>query len=160
MDNDQENPVVAKLPLPRLKANKTKVYFGIFDARDTSLVPLQIILFLLACLEAIKGLIYIIRPSETSIPHVYAHLGSYTLAYASALFVISFRPARARGLLILVSVAAIGFVATSIFDLIRGRADLAGEVQHITKLLPPFLVWVIASRVLVFSKPYKNAHKN
>lgn len=151
----EEKSVVSSLSEGRTKNSRQKVYLGIFDARDASLLPLQLILFLLACIEAGQGIAYIVHPNHSVAPHVYAHLGAYTLAYASVLFVISFRPARARGLLVIVTVAAIGFVLTSILDLIRGRADLAGEIQHVTKLFPPFIVWIIATRVVNFSKPHK-----
>lgn len=94
------------------------MYFGVFDARDSTLVPLQLILLILASVETIEGLMNIISPGDSLHPHVYAHLGSYTLAYTSALFVIACRPARARGMLILVTVAAIGFFSRQFWTLL------------------------------------------
>ena len=111
---------VTQLPASKVKSNNTRIIFGIFDARDESLVPLQILLLI--------------------------------LAYASALFVIAFRPARARGLLVIIVVAMLGFIATSIIDVISGRTALAGETEHLTKLIPPIVVWLIAMRVVNFSK--------
>jgi hypothetical protein len=141
---------------PKLKS-KSKVYFGVFDARDSSLVPLQIVLFVFAIIEIIQATYFIVDEKQLSQQHVYAHLGSYMLAYASALIIIAFRPARARGLLLLVSVATIGFISTSILDIIRGNADTAGELTHVTKLIGPFIVWIIAKRVINFSVPGKPA---
>lgn len=144
---------VSELVLPKAQKARYKVYFGVFDARDPSLVPLQLILFVLASIEAVQGVLNIVHPGESSNPHIYAHLGAYSLAYVSALYVIACRPARARGLLILVTVAACGFVVTSILDVVRDQAELAGEIQHVTKLFAPFIVWIIASRVVNFSRP-------
>ena len=143
---------VTQLPASKVKSNNTRIIFGIFDARDESLVPLQILLLILACIESFQGIYNIINPGKSATPHVYAHLGAYTLAYASALFVIAFRPARARGLLVIIVVAMLGFIATSIIDVISGRTALPGETEHLTKLIPPIVVWLIAMRVVNFSK--------
>lgn len=139
------------------QVSKSKVYFGIIDARDSSLVPLQIVLFIFAIIEIIQAIYFIVDEKHISQQHVYAHLGSYMLAYASALIIIAFRPARARGLLLLVSVATIGFISTSILDIIRGNAAAAGELTHVTKLIGPFIVWIIAKRVINFSVPRKKS---
>ncbi len=160
MDKKEEESNISELSLPRAKKNRYKVYSGVFDARDPSLVPLQLILFILACIETVQGILNVFHPGDTIHPHIYAHLGTYSLAYASALFVIACRPARARGLLILVSVAAIAFVATSILDVVRGQAQLAGEMQHVTKLFAPFIVWIIASRVIIFSSSNDKKEKS
>ncbi len=157
MVTDEENSNISEIVNRKTKRDLNKIYFGVFDARDSSLIPLQLVLFALACVETVEGVLNIVDPGDSIHPHVYAQLGSYTLAYASALFAIAFRPARARGLLILVTIAAIGFVATSILDVARGRAELSGEIEHATKLLAPFVVWIIASRVVTFSKPRKKA---
>ena len=142
---------VYDLPNKDKTKNENRIYLRFIDARDTSLFPLQVLLFIFALIEAIQAVLYIVDENSMSDQHIYAHLGSYMLAYASALFIISFRPARARGLLIMVTVAAFGFVATSIIDVIRGNADAAGELSHITKLIGPLIVWVIAKRVINFS---------
>jgi hypothetical protein len=140
---------------PQVKeTNRRKSFFRFVDLRDSSLVPLQIILFILAIIETVQAIAYIIEDHPGAQPHIYSHLGSYMLAYASALFVIAARPARARGLLIITSVAAFGFFATSVIDILRGRAGLAGESAHLTKLLAPIVVWIIASRVIHFSRKH------
>lgn len=148
-----EDNEVLKFPKSGMKKPGSKIIFGVFDARDSSLIPLQLLLFVLAAYEAIQGLSFILFPRDAASPHAYAHLGTYMLAYSSALFIIAFRPARARGLLILVTVAALGFVFTAVIDVARGNAELARETQHITKLIAPIVVWLIASRVVTFSSP-------
>jgi len=131
-------------------------FFGLFDAREKSLIPLQIIAIVLAIIEAVQGIVNIVSARSPEVAHAYAHLGSYSLAYAAALFVVGFKPARARGLLVLFVVATLGFISTSIFDIVRGNAGLATEVQHVTKLIPPFIVWIISKRaVYKFSAPKK-----
>lgn len=139
--------------LNQIPKNKSKyrVYFGFFDARDSSLLPFQIILFIFACIESVQAIFYIADEKSQFEQHIYAHLGSYMLAYSSALFIIALRPARAKGLLLLVTVVTIGFVSTSILDIARGNADAAGETAHVAKLIGPFIVWIISKRVLNFS---------
>jgi hypothetical protein len=130
-------------------------FFGLFDAREKSLIPLQLIAIALAIIESIQGIINIVNPESDEFAHTFAHLGSYSLAYAAALFVVGFKPARARGLLILFVVATLGFLATSIIDVLQGNAGLATEVQHTTKLIPPFIVWIISKRAVYKFQPRK-----
>ncbi len=134
------------------KVKREFYLFGLFDARDKSLLPLQFVAIALALIESAQAIENILNPGSKEFAHTFAHLGSYALAYAAALFVVGFKPARARGLLILFIVATLGFLATSIFDSIRGDTGLATEVQHVTKLIPPFIVWIIAKRA-VFKFP-------
>lgn len=131
--------------------SRYRVYFGFIDARDSNLVPFQIILFVFALIESVQAVFYIVNEQPEIQQHIYAHLGSYMLAYSSALFIIALRPARAKGLLLMVSVVTIGFVSTSILDIIRGNADTAGETAHVAKLIGPFIVWIISKRVVNFS---------
>ena len=140
----------------QIKANPSKrqyIFFGLFDVRDRSLLPLQFIALAIAIYEAFWGFKYIFAPDSEEYSHTFAHLGSYTLAYSTALFVVAFKPARSKGLLILFVAATIGFLTTSIVDIIRGNAGLATEVSHITKLVPPFIVWIISKRVVLQVKP-------
>ena len=74
------------------------------------------------------------------------------LQYAITFFVMSFRPARARGLLVIVSVAAVGFISTSIIDVLRGNIGTSTEIAHVSKLIGPLIVWIIAKRVIYFSR--------
>jgi hypothetical protein len=143
VENNSDN--IADFPRPGFTTQGRLRH--LIDTRDSSVFVLQIILFCLALIEAIQALILILDPGESD-PHTYAHLGSYMLAYAAALFVISFRPARARGLLVLVTAATVGFVLTAIVDVINGRTELAGEFPHVTKLIAPFVVWLIAVRTV------------
>jgi hypothetical protein len=141
---------------PSKKESKYRVYFGFFDARDSSLLPFQIILFIFALIETVQAIFYIFDESSNIEQHIYAHLGSYMLAYAAALFAIAIRPARAKGLFILILVATIGFTLTSILDIVRGNADAIGEYPHVTKLIGPLIVWIISKRVVNFSSPRSN----
>ena len=115
---------VTQLPASKVKSNNTRIIFGIFDARDESLVPLQILLLILACIESFQGIYNIINPGKSATPHVYAHLGAYTLASASALFVIDFSPARARRRLVIIVVAMLGFIALSILDVFSVETNM------------------------------------
>jgi len=151
MDNTENVAFIHSDSTPR----KASLLFGVIDIRDRSIVPLQVLLFVFALLEVWQGVSNIIWPGDNGDSHTYSHLGSYSLAYASVLLVIACRPARARAFLILVSVAALGFLITSILDISRGNAELAGEIHHLTKLIAPFVVWIIAIRIIAFSRFYK-----
>ena len=130
-------------------------WLGFIDVRDKTLFPLQIVLFILALIEAYQAITNIFETPPADDPHIYSHLGSYMLAYAAGLMAISFRPARARGLLVLVSAAALGFLVTAVLDIARQRVNADQEIIHITKLIPPFVVWIIASRVIFAKSPKK-----
>lgn len=150
-----EKDNISELRLSK-KETKYRVYFGFFDARDSSLLPFQITLFIFALIETIQAVFYIFDEKPYIEQHIYAHLGSYMLAYAAALFTIAIRPARAKGLFILILVATIGFTLTSILDIVRGNADAIGEYPHVTKLIGPLIVWMISKRVINFSSPKSN----
>ena len=120
---------VTQLPASKVKSNNTRIIFGIFDARDESLVPLQILLLILACIESFQGIYNIINPGKSATPHVYAHLGAYTLASASALFVIDFSPARARRRLVIIVVAMLGFIALSILDVLACKKKKTKKIN-------------------------------
>ncbi len=148
MPTNKNNSSSKITPLKNKKQYREFYFFGLFDARDKSLIPLQLIAILLAIIEAAQGVNNILNPESKEFAHTFAHLGSYSLAYAGALFVVGFKPARARGLLILFVIATIGFIVTSIIDIYGGNAGLATEVQHVTKLIPPFIVWLISKRAV------------
>lgn len=154
-DNISSFPKPKSEPKPR-----RETFLGIIDIRDQSLLPIQIILLLLALWEICQAISHIIWPQQTTDPHIYSHLGTYSLAYASVLVIIAIRPARARAFLVLISIAALGFFVTAILDVVRGNVELAAEIEHLTKLIAPFLVWIIATRIIVFSRPKNNLELN
>jgi len=141
---------------PSKKRSIYRVYFKFFDARDSSLLPFQITLFIFAIIETVQAVFYIFDEKPYVEQHIYAHLGSYMLAYAGALFTIAIRPARAKGLFGLILIATFGFTLTSILDIVRGNADAIGEYPHVTKLIGPLIVWIISKRVVNFSSPRSN----
>ena len=152
MDNVDKSDNVFDFKNVEKNKDANHIYFGLIDARDSSLIPLQLVLFVFALVETVQAIIYILNEDGEANVHIYSHLGSYMLAYASALFVISFRPARARGLLVIVSVAAVGFISTPIIDVLRGNIGTSTEIAHVSKLIGPLIVWIIAKRVIYFSR--------
>ncbi|MFN8015847.1 MAG: hypothetical protein U0R17_04480 [Acidimicrobiia bacterium] len=151
MEDFNEDKVVSDF-LSKNKPKKDYIFWGLMDIRERSVIGLQVIVILLAIVEATQAVLNILHPGKNVSSHTYAHLGSYSLAYSAALFVVGMRPARARGLLIIFTVATVGFISTSVIDIFNSKAQLATEFQHITKLIPPFVVWLIATRVVFRSK--------
>jgi predicted anti-sigma-YlaC factor YlaD len=76
--------------------------------------------------------------------HDIRHLGAFSIAYAAVMFVVVFRPARARTMLpvALMLGAAIGLSA--IFDVIAGHVPLVGEMVHIPELIGVVMIWLLS----------------
>jgi predicted anti-sigma-YlaC factor YlaD len=76
--------------------------------------------------------------------HDIRHLGAFSIAYAAVMFVVVFRPARARTMLpvALMLGAAIGLSA--IFDVVAGHVPLVGEMVHIPELIGVVTIWLLS----------------
>jgi predicted anti-sigma-YlaC factor YlaD len=76
--------------------------------------------------------------------HVARELGSFDVALAIGLLVAAWQPARAWGLLPVVTALGLVLGGTAVVDLVRGSAAAAGEAHHVLDLAGVVLLWVVA----------------
>jgi predicted anti-sigma-YlaC factor YlaD len=77
--------------------------------------------------------------------HDARHVGAFGIAFAVALLVAAWRPARARSVLPVAIVLAVAVAITALLDIAAGEATLAAELQHLPELLSVPLVWLLAT---------------
>ncbi|MEO6125525.1 MAG: zf-HC2 domain-containing protein [Ilumatobacteraceae bacterium] len=76
--------------------------------------------------------------------HNARHLGSFAIAYAIGLLVVSLRPAKARGMLPLAAALAGCLAITAVIDIFDGRTPVIAEVRHVPEVIGLVLVWLLA----------------
>ncbi len=76
--------------------------------------------------------------------HVARHLGSFSLALGVGLLVVAWRPDRAAGVLPVIGVVVVCLFASSIVDIVSGRAAPGAEVSHAPELVGLVAVWLLA----------------
>lgn len=76
--------------------------------------------------------------------HDARHLGAFSIAYAVALLMVVWRPARARTILPVATVLSGALFITAVIDIAEGRVPLGGEALHLPELLSVPLVWLLA----------------
>jgi len=76
--------------------------------------------------------------------HVARELGSFDVALAVGLLVAAWQPARAWGLLPVVTALALVMGGTAVLDLIDGRTETVGEAHHLLDLAGVALLSLIA----------------
>jgi predicted anti-sigma-YlaC factor YlaD len=77
--------------------------------------------------------------------HEARHVGAFGVAYAVALAVVVFRPARARSILPVAAVLAFAMTMTAAVDIAQGRVPLVGETLHLPEIVSVLLVWLLAA---------------
>lgn len=76
--------------------------------------------------------------------HVARHFGAFSVAFAVGLAVVAFRPARARTMLPVTFMVAVGLAVTALADASEGRVTMLTETRHLPELAALLLVWWIA----------------
>ena len=76
--------------------------------------------------------------------HDIRHLGAFSIAYAAVMFVVVFRPARARAMLPVALMLGVAIGLSAIFDVIAGHIPLVGEIVHIPELIGVAMIWLLA----------------
>jgi len=76
--------------------------------------------------------------------HAARHQGSFATAYAIGLLVVAFRPAKARGIVLLAAALAGCLAITAIIDIAEGRTPMIAELHHLPELVGLLLVWLLA----------------
>jgi predicted anti-sigma-YlaC factor YlaD len=78
--------------------------------------------------------------------HDARHLGSFGAAVSIGLLYVAWRPARAYGILPIVTALALTMLVTAAIDIVSGRATSLGEAHHLLEISGLVLVWMLAGR--------------
>lgn len=76
--------------------------------------------------------------------HVARHAGSFSVAFAIGLVVVAMRPARARTMLPVAFMVALGLAVTALVDASEGRVTMLTETRHLPELAALLVVWWMA----------------
>jgi predicted anti-sigma-YlaC factor YlaD len=79
--------------------------------------------------------------------HVAHEMGSFDLAIAAGFLVAAWRPQRAKGMRVLVGVAAVLLLVTAVIDLAAGRTTLLDEAPHLLTIAGWLLLELLSRRV-------------
>jgi predicted anti-sigma-YlaC factor YlaD len=79
--------------------------------------------------------------------HDSRHLGSFSIAFAVVLLSVVFRPARARMMLPVAAVLALGLAITAAVDLATGNVPLLTEARHLPEIASVAMLWMLARPV-------------
>jgi predicted anti-sigma-YlaC factor YlaD len=78
--------------------------------------------------------------------HDARHLGSFGVAVSIGLLYVAWRPARAFGILPIVTALALTMIVSAMIDVVRGRVSSFGEAHHVLEFSGLVLVWMLAGR--------------
>jgi predicted anti-sigma-YlaC factor YlaD len=81
--------------------------------------------------------------------HVAHEMGSFGMALAVGFLIVAWQPIRARGMHMLVGVAALLLIVTAVIDLLAGRTSLSDEAPHLLVLAG----WALMYRIAVETPP-------
>jgi predicted anti-sigma-YlaC factor YlaD len=114
-------------------------------ARDDRTDFLRIALAIVAVIQLTMAIPALVLGDDAGLPtHVARHLGSFALALGIGLLFVAWKPERAAGLLPVVAAVVICLVASSVLDIVEGRAAPGAEVSHATELVGLVAVWLLA----------------
>jgi predicted anti-sigma-YlaC factor YlaD len=106
---------------------------------------LRIVLAVVALIQLLMAVPALVLGDDAGLPeHVARHLGSFALALGVGLLVVAWKPERAAGLLPVVAALVICLLASSLFDIVSGRAEPGTEVSHAPELVGLVAVWLLA----------------
>ena len=78
--------------------------------------------------------------------HDARHLGSLGVAVSIGLLYVAWRPARAFGILPIVTALALTMLVSATIDVVHGRVTSFGEAHHVLEFSGLVLVWMLAGR--------------
>jgi predicted anti-sigma-YlaC factor YlaD len=106
---------------------------------------LRILLAVVAVIQLLMAVPALVLGVDAGLPdHVARHLGSFALALGVGLLVVAWKPERAAGLLPVVAALVVCLLASSLIDIISGRAEPGTEVSHAPELVGLVAVWLLA----------------
>lgn len=114
-------------------------------ARNQALLPWRIGLAALGAVQLLLAVPVLLFGSEPGAGiHAAREMGSFDVALAVGFLVAAWRPARAWGMVPLVAALALCLAATSVIDVVEGRATLAAETLHLTHVVGLVMLWALA----------------
>ena len=112
---------------------------------DERTLFLRICLAVVAVIQLGMAVPALVLGDDAGVPaHVARHLGSFSLALGVGLLVVAWRPDRAAGVLPVIGVVVLCLLASSVVDIISGRAAPGAEVSHAPELVGLVAVWLLA----------------
>ncbi|MGZ4735462.1 MAG: zf-HC2 domain-containing protein [Acidimicrobiia bacterium] len=106
---------------------------------------LRISLAVIAVIQLGMAIPALVLGDDAGLPtHVARHLGSFSLALGVGLLVVAWRPDRAAGVLPVIAAVVVCLIASSIIDIVSGRAAPGAEVSHAPELVGLVAVWLLA----------------
>ena len=112
---------------------------------DERTLFLRICLAVVAVIQLGMAVPALVLGDDAGLPtHVARHLGSFALALGVGLLVVAWRPDRAAGILPVIGVVVLCLIASSVVDIISGRAAPGAEVSHAPELVGLVAVWLLA----------------
>jgi predicted anti-sigma-YlaC factor YlaD len=106
----------------------------------------RIALAVVAATELVLAAPGLVLGDGASSIHDARHLGSFGAAVSIGLLYVAARPARAYGILPIVTALALTMFVTATIDIATGRANSLGEAHHLLEISGLVLVWMLAGR--------------
>ena len=106
---------------------------------------LRISLAVIAVIQLTMAVPALVLGDDAGLPtHVARHLGSFALALGVGLLVVAWKPERAAGVLPVIAALVVCLLASSLIDIVSGRAAPGAEVSHAPELVGLVAVWLLA----------------
>jgi predicted anti-sigma-YlaC factor YlaD len=106
---------------------------------------LRVTLAVVAVVQLAMAVPALVLGDDAGLPtHVARHLGSFAVALGVGLLVVAWRPDRAPGILPVIGAVVLCLVASSVADILSGRAAPGAEVSHAPELVGLVTVWLLA----------------
>jgi predicted anti-sigma-YlaC factor YlaD len=106
----------------------------------------RIALAIVAASELVLAAPGLILGDGAAAVHDARHLGSFGVAVSIGLLYVAWRPARAFGILPIVTALALTMLVSATIDVVHGRVTSFGEAHHILEFSGLVLVWMLAGR--------------
>jgi predicted anti-sigma-YlaC factor YlaD len=106
----------------------------------------RIVLAVVAATELMLAVPGLLLGEGAASIHDARHLGSFGVAVSIGLLYVAWRPARAFGILPIVTALALTMIVSATIDVVDGRVSSFGEAHHVLEFSGLVLVWMLAGR--------------
>jgi predicted anti-sigma-YlaC factor YlaD len=135
----------AAVPTPDLSQAITRQHHSrAGDARHDRLATLRAFLAAVGFAQLAAAAPALLGVDAGAPVHLAREIGSWDLALSVGFLFAAWRPARAWGMLPLVTALVVCVVATTGLDIVNGNAQLANESTHLLEVIGLVLVWRLA----------------
>jgi predicted anti-sigma-YlaC factor YlaD len=115
------------------------------SAVDERVLFLRITVALIGVIQLGMAVPALVLGDDAGLPtHAARHLGSFAVALGVGLLVVAWRPDRAAGVLPILGVVVVCLVASSVVDIVAGRAQPGAEAGHAPELVGLVAAWLLA----------------